>query len=304
MWGLLLAPAGFRPREAPGGSNKNLPSIGRSAAFSLTIWEDCKEASDNSIINLSKHNRVWDPLSARSFLCNYPQTIPRTQVFPFAKKQTRLDTDYLSGFRASEWQDLNLRPLGPEPSAHTKLSYIPKCLGDRSWTCGLLNPIQALYQTELHPDSLASVIYYTMLFMPSQYFYEKKTHILHKTTKSLLVWYEQALYIKASPFHGRMKRPEKSALMIKPIPWNTSKIPHSVVTAMMPATGFIKDIKPTTVIRMPIAVIQPQPRQIRNDFLLRKSQYPQYPITGRSRLERLKSYWVRYPDSIDKYSLL
>lgn len=45
---------------------------------------------------------------------------------------------------------------------------------DRSRTCGLLNPIQALYQTELHPDSLASDIYYTMLFMRSQYFYEKK----------------------------------------------------------------------------------------------------------------------------------
>ena len=61
-------------------------SIGRSAAFSLTIWGDCKEASDNFTMNPSKHNRVRDPLSARSFLCNYPQTIPKTQVSPFLAK--------------------------------------------------------------------------------------------------------------------------------------------------------------------------------------------------------------------------
>ena len=60
-------------RRRPSESSRNSHSIGRSAAFSLTIWGDCKEASDNFTMNPSKHNRVRDPLSARSFLCNYPQ---------------------------------------------------------------------------------------------------------------------------------------------------------------------------------------------------------------------------------------
>ena len=73
-------------RKRPGGSNRNLPSIGRSAAFSLTIWEDCREASDNSIMNLSKRNRVRDPLSARPFYVTIPKLSPKRRFHPSWQK--------------------------------------------------------------------------------------------------------------------------------------------------------------------------------------------------------------------------
>ena len=48
----------FDPEKEADGSNRNLRSIGHSAAFPVTIWEDYKEASDNFTMNLGKRNRV------------------------------------------------------------------------------------------------------------------------------------------------------------------------------------------------------------------------------------------------------
>ena len=57
---------------------------------------------------------------------------PRIEIILFLKRISLLQKKNPAEHDAqrvpdkSEWQDLNLRPLGPEPSAHTKLSYIPK----------------------------------------------------------------------------------------------------------------------------------------------------------------------------------
>ena len=49
-----------------------------------------------------------------------------------------------------------------------------KHLGDRNWTCDLLNPIQARYQTALHPDIftfIRNIMYYSIKTKKSQVFF-------------------------------------------------------------------------------------------------------------------------------------
>ncbi len=57
----------------------------------------------------------------------------------------------------SEWPDLNGRPLVPQTSALTKLSYIPSRRDGSIRTCGFLAPNQASYQAGLHPGTGTSL---------------------------------------------------------------------------------------------------------------------------------------------------
>ena len=56
---------------------------------------------------------------------------------------------------------------------------------DRSRTCGLLNPIQALYQTEPHPDNLYNADYYITKKIKNQGVNQKKSVNIQNTDRPL-----------------------------------------------------------------------------------------------------------------------